>query len=172
MKNVIFLFRSVNIPFFLDIIERTVAGAFFSFFALRFLEAYLETGHVFLLCQLIAELLVIDFLLVRRFSSQVSLNPVDWCMAVAGTSLPLLVAPGGEPLIPSSLAVSIMLVGLLINFWAKFFLGQVFPSAKLWDCCGQSGRQNERPLQSHPPSDVFRVCGDANRLPFVEPNIP
>jgi protein-S-isoprenylcysteine O-methyltransferase Ste14 len=126
MKNVISLFRSVNIPFFLDIIERTVAAAFFSFFALRFLEAYLETGHVFLLCQLIAELLVIGFLLVRRFSSQVSLNPVDWCMAVAGTSLPLLVAPGGEPLVSSSLAVSIMLAGLLINFWAKFSLRRSF----------------------------------------------
>ncbi len=63
MKNVIFLFRSVNIPFFLDIIERTVAGAFFSFFALRFLEAYLETGHVFLLCQLIADSSLLAFFL-------------------------------------------------------------------------------------------------------------
>ncbi len=47
-------------------------------------------------------------------------------MAVAGTSLPLLVAPGGEPLVSSSLAVSIMLAGLVINFWAKFSLRRSF----------------------------------------------
>ncbi len=126
MKNAFYSLRNVNTPFTLDIIERVVAATFFGFFALRFLDAYLETGHIFLLCQLLTEFLVIGFILARRFSTEVSLNPADWCVAVAGTILPLLIAPGGEPLVPIVLSNVIILTGMVTNIWAKLSLRRSF----------------------------------------------
>jgi protein-S-isoprenylcysteine O-methyltransferase Ste14 len=116
----------VKLPFALDLLERAIAATFFSFFALRILNAYMATGIAGYLLLLFSECLVIGFLLLRRVTSDVSLSPTDWCVAVTGTTLPLLVAAGGEPLIPESISGVLMLVGLAINVWAKLSLRRSF----------------------------------------------
>jgi protein-S-isoprenylcysteine O-methyltransferase Ste14 len=116
----------VKLPFALDLFERAIAATFFSFFALRLLNAYLTTGAPAYILLLISECLVILFLLVRRVPSEVSLSPVDWFVAVGGTTLPLLVTTGGEPLVPSSISGVLMLVGLATNVWAKLALRRSF----------------------------------------------
>jgi protein-S-isoprenylcysteine O-methyltransferase Ste14 len=116
----------VRLPFALDLFERAIAVTFFSFFALRLLNAYLTTGAPAYILLLISECLVILFLLVRRVPSEVSLNPVDWFVAVGGTTLPLLVTTGGESLVPSSISGVLMLVGLATNVWAKLTLRRSF----------------------------------------------
>ncbi|MBA1155894.1 methyltransferase family protein [Microvirga mediterraneensis] len=126
MKSAIFQLRKVKLPFALDMLERATAATFLSFFAMRFLDDYMETGKVILLLQVVAECLIIGFLLVRRISNQVSLSPTDWCVAVAGTILPLFAIPGGEPLVPVSLSGAFMLTGIIINIWAKLSLRRSF----------------------------------------------
>jgi protein-S-isoprenylcysteine O-methyltransferase Ste14 len=126
MKHAIFPLYQAKLPFALDLLERAIAAAFFSFFALRILNAYIETGMGGYLLLLFSECLVIGFLLLRRVTSDVSLNPADWCVAVTGTTLPLLVAAGGEPLLPGSISGLLMIVGLATNVWAKLSLRRSF----------------------------------------------
>jgi protein-S-isoprenylcysteine O-methyltransferase Ste14 len=126
MKHAIFPLYQAKLPFALDMLERAIAATFFSFFALRILNAYIITGIAGYLLLLFSECLVIGFLLLRRVTSEVSLSPADWCVAVMGTTLPLLVAAGGEPLIPESISGVLMLVGLAINVWAKLSLRRSF----------------------------------------------
>lgn len=118
--------RSVSLPFALDLIERAIAATFFGFFALRLLKAYLATETAVYLLLLLSECLVIGFIVVRRTASEVSLSPMDWCVAVAGTTLPLLVTPGGEPLAPVALSGTLMLAGVAMNFCAKLSLRRSF----------------------------------------------
>ncbi|MCB5174487.1 methyltransferase family protein [Microvirga lenta] len=126
MKQIILSGRPVNLPFVLDMVERAIAAAFFGFFALRLLNAYLETETPIYLLLLFSECLVVGFLLVRRTTSDVSLRPSDWCVAVAGTTLPLLVTAGGEPLVDGSISAVFMLIGLGLNIWAKLSLRRSF----------------------------------------------
>lgn len=126
MKPAIFPLRAVNLALALDLLERAVAVTFFSFFAVRFLNAYMATGTPVYLLLLFSECLVIGFLLVRRVTRDVSLSPADWCVAVAGTTLPLLVTAGGEPLVPGSISGALMLLGLITNVWAKLSLRRSF----------------------------------------------
>jgi protein-S-isoprenylcysteine O-methyltransferase Ste14 len=127
MKHVIFFQRCrIKLPFAVDLLERAIAVTFFSFFASRLLSVYMTTGTHGYLLLLCSECLVILFLLVRRVTNEVSLKPVDWCVAVAGTTLPLLVTAGGEPIVPSSISGVVMLVGLATNVWAKLTLRRSF----------------------------------------------
>ena len=126
VKQAAFPRRGVNLPLALDWIERAVAATFFGFFALRFLNLYMATGILHYLLLLFSECLVVGFLLVRRATDEVSLNPADWCVAVAGTILPLLITAGGEPLVPRGISSILMLAGLAINVWAKLSLRRSF----------------------------------------------
>jgi hypothetical protein len=50
MKHAIFPLYQAKLPFALDLLERAIAAAFFSFFALRILNAYIETGMEAISC--------------------------------------------------------------------------------------------------------------------------
>jgi protein-S-isoprenylcysteine O-methyltransferase Ste14 len=126
MKYSFFSRHKGNFPLALDVIERVVAATFFSFFALRFLSVYISTGaHVYLLL-VFSECLVIGFFLFRRFTNEVSLNPIDWLVAVIGTTLPLLAVAGGDPLVPNIISGVLMLFGIAGNIWAKLSLRRSF----------------------------------------------
>jgi protein-S-isoprenylcysteine O-methyltransferase Ste14 len=126
MEHISSLRRSMTQPLMLDLAGRIAAAVFFGFFALRMLRAYLETGGLGYLLLLLSELLVIGLVLARRTTRIVSSCPADWIVALIGTTLPLLAAPGGTHLVGVSTAGSIMLGGLAINIWAKLSLRRSF----------------------------------------------
>jgi protein-S-isoprenylcysteine O-methyltransferase Ste14 len=70
----------------------------------------------------------VAFLLIRRSTSEISLRPVDWIVAVLGTTAPLLVRPsGGEALVSVYyVCVPLMLAGFFLQFAAKLTLARSF----------------------------------------------
>lgn len=76
---------------------------------------------------LAVETAVVGFLILRRSTEQVSLRWGDWLLGFAGTAAPLLAIPAsGSPLIPLQICVLVMMVGTLLNFYAKFSLRRSF----------------------------------------------
>lgn len=126
MKNILFPVRSDNLPLALDMIERVVAAIFLGFFSLRLLKAYTETGSYIYLLLLFTECLVVGFILIRHSTKEISLNPIQWCVAIAGTTLPMLIEAGGTPLVSDQVSAAFMFLGLGINIWAKLSLRRSF----------------------------------------------
>jgi protein-S-isoprenylcysteine O-methyltransferase Ste14 len=122
MKHIIPAEYSFNLAIALDLLERVVYALLFGFLAVRMLLAYSETGAVGYLLIMVSETLVFCFILARRTTNKISLRPADWLFAMAGTILPLFIVAGGEPLVPGSITITLMLGGMAINFWAKLSL--------------------------------------------------
>lgn len=107
-----------------DYAERLLILLFFIAFAVR---VWASLGHnPFNLIALISDGLVVAFILTRRRSQAVTSKAWDWAMAIVGTTLPLLVSPGGEALAPDTVTAVLMFTGLLISVWAKLSLRRSF----------------------------------------------
>ena len=78
--------------------------------------------------QLGAEGIVVVLILLRRRASDVSLNPMDWALAVGATAGPLLIRPAPQvaPLVPPMIPVILMIGGLVFQIWAKMTLRRSF----------------------------------------------
>lgn len=74
---------------------------------------------------LISEGAVVLFILIRRPTDRISLRPADWLYAMAGTALPLLVAPGEMPLAARTGAILIA-IGTFFHVGAKLSLARSF----------------------------------------------
>lgn len=111
----------------LDMAERIAITGFFGYLAWNLLQSYLATGSLVSLLLLASEGAVIAFVIFRRFTSQVSRRPQDWMVAVAGTTLPLLVQPeAASALAPAALIIGLMLLGMAIQLAAKLTLRRSF----------------------------------------------
>lgn len=119
MKNAVYRLRSMSLPFALDTIERAVAAIFLGIFSLRLIHAYAETGTPHYLILIFSEYIVVGFIIFRRTTDKISLRPSDWCIAIAGTTLPMLVTPGGTDLVPGAASGLLMLAGVATSIWAK-----------------------------------------------------
>ncbi|MGH6987941.1 MAG: methyltransferase family protein [Caulobacteraceae bacterium] len=78
---------------------------------------------------LAGESLAVGFIVFRRASEVVSVRPIEWLVALAGTLPSLLFAPGGMRIAPAGLAAGLMLAGLLIQLSGKMFLRRSFGMA-------------------------------------------
>ena len=78
------------------------------------------------LALLISDALPVALVLFRRPAESMSHNGVDWLVAYAGAIAPLLMAPGGQPLINPALCSVLMIVGVLINLYGKACLARSF----------------------------------------------
>lgn len=114
--------------FWLDVAERLLAGGLYAFLCWRFLTAFQQTGDPVRLLLLLAEGLILLFILIRRWTGEMSLNPMDWAIALAGTCLPLLVAPepGVRPLVSEWISAPLFLLGVAVQLSAKIFLFRSF----------------------------------------------
>lgn len=74
---------------------------------------------------LLSEGLVCVLLVIRRPTTDISLNARDWLLAAAGTFLPLLVVHGGEPAF-GLFGAYLILAGLLTHVGAKLSLLRSF----------------------------------------------
>ncbi len=75
---------------------------------------------------IVAETIVVGFVICRRQTSAITKNPADWLMALGGTLPPLLFHAGGPHLISPFVAGMVMTFGILVQVSAKFFLRRSF----------------------------------------------
>ena len=101
--------------------ERLVLLALFAMFA----AANLGSGDPIDVAILVVETATAFFVLTRRKSISISQSPTDWTLAFGGTLLPLLVRPGGEPLLGAAPGVLIA-VGTVVAMAAKLSLNRRF----------------------------------------------
>jgi len=88
-------------------------------------EAAAAGGYLAVLLLLLSEGLVCVLLVIRRPTSNISVNLEDWVVAAAGTFLPLLVSKGGEPVL-GALGLFLLVAGILAHLSAKLMLMRSF----------------------------------------------
>jgi protein-S-isoprenylcysteine O-methyltransferase Ste14 len=113
----------------LDLAERILILALYTYFARTFIVSFFAHPSVFLLPLVFSETLPVIFILCRTPSSRVSRNPIDWVLGMAASSMPLLVIPGagGQHSTVVMLAVVFcMLFGAMLELSAKIVLGRNF----------------------------------------------
>lgn len=74
--------------------ERVVLLLLFAMFVI----SNFRTGDMIDLVIIVGEAMTAFFVLTRRQAISITQSPADWLLAFAGTMMPLLIRPGGEPL--------------------------------------------------------------------------
>lgn len=112
----------------LDIGEKLFVFALFARLAVSVIHAVGRGATWLNFVQLAAEGLVVVLIVLRRPAREVSLNPVDWALAVGATAGPLLIQPAPlvAPLGPPVLAALFMVGGLVLQIWGKLTLRRSF----------------------------------------------
>lgn len=111
----------LSLRLWLDRAERVVITLFFGWLLYRFSGGLREepANVIFL----ISEGMIAAFVLFRRSTDQITVNPMDWVVATAGTLLPMLVQPVGQGW---DAAAGLLLAGLIISVAAKLSLRRSF----------------------------------------------
>jgi protein-S-isoprenylcysteine O-methyltransferase Ste14 len=120
--------RAIRLSRVLDLGERVMLAALFSYMVWIFTLAWLEGGSMATSILLVSESMALLFVLSRRFTDDVSFRPADWALALVGSGAPLLVQPTGAAQ-NATLAVFcaiLMLVGLVVQLSAKLTLRRSF----------------------------------------------
>jgi len=111
----------------MDVGERTFSVLMFGYMAINFLPT-LTTAPINDLL-LLSEGLVTVFMVLRRFTQDVSTRPFDWMAALAGTAAPMAVhAPDANVhrLAPQALLFGIWIFGVALSIWGKLSLRRSF----------------------------------------------
>jgi protein-S-isoprenylcysteine O-methyltransferase Ste14 len=105
----------------LDLVEKGFVLCLFALMASRVYQSVGSGGSWLNYLQLSAEALGVVLILLRRRASELSLQPMDWALAVGATAAPLLVRPLAHPvsLAPIGVCAGLMLTGLLFQVLAK-----------------------------------------------------
>jgi protein-S-isoprenylcysteine O-methyltransferase Ste14 len=136
----------------LDLVERLVVLVLTALFLHRLIPHMGEGPYVLLI--MVSESLGALFMLIRR-PGPMATTPYAWLIAMIGTWTPLLIAPGGEQLAPMSLALGLMVAGLLSSISAKIFLRRSFGIVP-----ANRGVQREGPYRAvrHPIYLGYLLC--------------
>jgi protein-S-isoprenylcysteine O-methyltransferase Ste14 len=111
----------------LDVFERTALFLVFIWTCGRFIHAMQNQWSGIDIALLFSEGAAVFFILTRRFTRNVSLNPADWAVAIVGTCFPLLVRPSAvEAILPLPVSAGLMAAGILLQIMAKFTLRRSF----------------------------------------------
>jgi protein-S-isoprenylcysteine O-methyltransferase Ste14 len=109
----------------LDWLERAAVAVLYAWLVSRIVTGYLAEGTAVNLLLLPSEGLVVLLILIRRTTQDVSRRPVDWLLASAATTAPLLVYPGAaRALIPPIVAAVPLVMGIVVQLHAKIVLGR------------------------------------------------
>jgi protein-S-isoprenylcysteine O-methyltransferase Ste14 len=108
----------------IDLGERLFVLLLFATFAVRLSHSL--GIRPYNLLALLSEALVATFILIRRTTDAVTMRPLDWVVALAGTALPMTVRAGGQPLLPPFAGTVLMFAGLSLAVWAKAILRRSF----------------------------------------------
>lgn len=116
-----------NLLVALDGSERIFALSLFAYFTSRMSNDIIfrqSLGHILILA---SELLIVFFVVFRKHPVWMSLSPVDWFVAAAATSMPLLISPGAsEPIAPEGLCSALICFGICFQISAKIALNRSF----------------------------------------------
>ncbi len=107
-----------------DLGERLFVLLLFATFAVRLSQSLFTRPYNVL--AVISEGLLAFFIIIRRRSTDVTMRPLDWIIALACTTLPMLLRAGANPLLPTAVGTAFMFVGLSLAIWAKATLRQSF----------------------------------------------
>lgn len=114
--------RSLQIA--IDLGERLFVLLLFATFAVRLSQSL--GIRPYNLLALLSEGLVATLILIRRNTDAVTMRPLDWVVALAGTALPMTVRPSGQPVLPALAGTVLMFAGLSLALWAKATLRRSF----------------------------------------------
>lgn len=109
-----------------DFAERTIIVVLYAWLCVRLGASFHATHQLGSLLILVSEGLVLLFLLVRRGAQELSLAPREWALALLASAAPLVVHPGGHPLVPSLAGASLIVMGILVQLHGKLTLGRSF----------------------------------------------
>jgi protein-S-isoprenylcysteine O-methyltransferase Ste14 len=109
-----------------DLMERGAHAIFFGVMTWTLLKAWWNSGNPGNLILLISEGSAIVFILIRRFTSEISIRPIEWMIALGGTLTPLLARPAESGGSASALVILLMLAGFSLQVAAKFTLRRSF----------------------------------------------
>ncbi|MEI9932043.1 MAG: isoprenylcysteine carboxylmethyltransferase family protein [Rhizomicrobium sp.] len=112
----------------LDIVERLVILGAYSQFVIRLLTQGMGPLNIGSILIVMSESIPLFFILIRRFSTQVSRHPFDWSIAILGTVMPLLISQTAThaSLLPQVLCNAIIVLGLCVQIAAKVSLGRSY----------------------------------------------
>jgi protein-S-isoprenylcysteine O-methyltransferase Ste14 len=108
----------------LDFGEKAFVLGLFALMSWRVYQSVGSGGSWLNYLQLSAEALAVALILLRRRASELSLDPMDWALAMSATAAPLLARPMDHtaPLAPIGVCAGLMLSGLLFQVIAKLTL--------------------------------------------------
>lgn len=111
-----------------DVVERVVVLGLYANFAYRALVGFTEHLSLVTVLLIVSEVLPVVLIIFRGRAQAMSLKPLDWMLAVAGTSAPLLVRTTGAPvpLLSLDVCAAIMLAGIFTQVSAKIVLWRSF----------------------------------------------
>jgi protein-S-isoprenylcysteine O-methyltransferase Ste14 len=75
---------------------------------------------------LISDALPLALVLVRRPAQAITQSAADWLTAYFGALAPILLTPGGHPLVDPRICAVLMILGLFINLYGKACLARSF----------------------------------------------
>ena len=107
-----------------DLSERLILIAFAATFVGRFLPHLGGNPHLWL--PVASELMIVAFIVARPLNSPISTRPRDFILALAGTSLPMMVMPVGTNPDHLTLAWAFMIVGAVLSVSGKIALNRRF----------------------------------------------
>ena len=111
----------------LDIAEKIILLAFYTYFLLPVMDAMWRHGNFGASLLAFSETLVIALVFIRKPAQVLSQRPLDWFLAFGATLAPTLVRP--VPVAPtalSSIAVLLMVFGICMQIGSKAMLGRRF----------------------------------------------
>jgi protein-S-isoprenylcysteine O-methyltransferase Ste14 len=104
--------------------ERLLVLGLYGWFLMRLATSYAAGAGIGNLILMVSEGLVLVFFVIRRRTTEISRHPGEWCLALAATCLPALVAPGGDAAWMPGAAATVMLIGIFVQLHAKVTLAR------------------------------------------------
>ncbi len=111
----------------IDAAERLLVLSLFTWQVIRMVAGYMSAGGIGNLIMIVSEGLSAFLILIRRPTSEISKRPSEWLLALGATCAPFLVAAAGSKVwMPTGVAATLMVMGILIQFHAKLTLARSF----------------------------------------------
>lgn len=109
----------------LDLIEQLVVIGVYLSLIVRIWPSSLTSANLHQILIILSEGMILAFLILRRPTENISVNPRDWAYAFAGSFLPLMISVGGTPIAPR-LGICLLVFGLFFHVGAKLSLRRSF----------------------------------------------
>lgn len=98
MSSFAAVLQSSRTSFYSGLILATCLGVF----AYAHVQAFIRTGEFYFLIFCLSEILTATFYLLRSAPKSVSILPLDWLVAIAGTIAPLFLRPAPSGILPEA----------------------------------------------------------------------